>query len=120
VYGELVTPILLDFDPDLILVSAGYDGHQDDPLGGLSLSVSGFSRLTGILNEIARRTAGGKILYVLEGGYGLQGLSESVRASILTCLDGNRPGVRVSQKEECEEYLARARQFFSQYWRGVS
>ncbi len=118
-YADLVSPILLKFDPDLILVSAGFDAHEDDPLGGMDVSVEGFVRLTQILNEVARKTAEGRILYLLEGGYDLNGLSQSVLASIQTCLNGREPEIAVTQEAETEGYISKARSTFSQYWKSL-
>jgi acetoin utilization deacetylase AcuC-like enzyme len=117
VYEKLVSPILLEYAPDLIIVSAGFDAHEDDPLGGMDVSVEGFVRLTQILNEVARKSAEGRILYLLEGGYSLNGLSESVLSSIQTCLNGREPDIAISQEVETEEYVSRARATFSRYFK---
>jgi len=64
----------------LILVSAGFDIHYDDPLGGMEVTEKGFSRMTQVLMEIARVTAQGKLAITLEGGYDVSGQSRSVKA----------------------------------------
>jgi acetoin utilization deacetylase AcuC-like enzyme len=71
-----------DFRPQLILVSAGYDAHARDPLGGMKLSAAGFAALAGSSLEWARELCEGRIVFVLEGGYDLQGLSDSVAATL--------------------------------------
>lgn len=119
VYADLVSPILLEYDPDLIIVSAGFDAHEDDPLGGMDLSVEGFVSLTQTLNDVARKTAEGRILYILEGGYSLDGLSQSVLSSIQTCLNGREADISMSQETESEEYINRARATFSRYWKSL-
>ena len=75
------------FDPDLVLVSAGYDAHRDDPLGGCSLDTSSYA-------ELARQvlTLGKPVGYVLEGGYDLGALAGSVAASMEALAAGGDPG----------------------------
>ncbi|MFN3920861.1 MAG: histone deacetylase, partial [Caldimicrobium sp.] len=84
IYKELLTPIALQYKPQIILVSAGFDALVGDPLGGLKLTLEGLSVLISIIKEIAEKTAQGKILFTLEGGYNLQNLSEGVARVIKT------------------------------------
>ena len=90
-YDQLVIPALRRFDPQLILVSAGYDSHWDDPLGPLSLSVEGYAALTRRLVALAGEICGGKIVLVLEGGYSLPALAGCVVAAVRVLL-GRDPG----------------------------
>jgi acetoin utilization deacetylase AcuC-like enzyme len=90
VLTQAIAPALRRWQPQLILVSAGYDAHWSDPLGPMTVSVSGFTTLTTILNELARELCGGKIALVLEGGYNLEALGASVVAS-LRVLMGRAP-----------------------------
>ncbi len=82
VYEKTVLPIARDFDPDLILLSAGYDAHLQDPLGGMNVSAEGFRRMTEGLLKVAAEKCEGRLVAVLEGGYDLQGLAESVEATL--------------------------------------
>jgi acetoin utilization deacetylase AcuC-like enzyme len=91
IYDEVVLPAIRRFSPELILVSAGYDGHWDDPLGPLSLSAAGYAALTGRLATLASEICGGRVVLVLEGGYSLPALAASVVAS-LRVLMGRAPG----------------------------
>ncbi|MBL8862624.1 MAG: histone deacetylase [Planctomycetes bacterium] len=77
-----VLPDLERFAPEFLLVSAGYDAHRDDPLGGTALSTAGFGRLTRLLVDFARSRCGGRLVLVLEGGYDLGALAAGVEASI--------------------------------------
>jgi acetoin utilization deacetylase AcuC-like enzyme len=70
------------FRPELILVSAGFDAHRDDPLAGLNLLESDFEWITRKLVAIAERLAGGRLVSVLEGGYDLAALARSVRSHV--------------------------------------
>ncbi|MDW8003119.1 MAG: histone deacetylase, partial [Deltaproteobacteria bacterium] len=68
--------------PDFILVSAGFDAYHKDPLGGMLLTEGGYGALTRILNSLARDVCEGRLLFVLEGGYDLEGLRNSVKRVI--------------------------------------
>ncbi len=62
------------FNPEFIIISAGFDGYSEDPVGGLGLAAEDFATLTGITLELAERCCRGRVLSCLEGGYNLQGL----------------------------------------------
>ena len=86
-YRQVVVPAADAFRPELVLVSAGYDAHRLDPLGGLALSVQGFADLVTVCHEIADRWAGGRLVLSLEGGYHPDALAASVAASLHRLLD---------------------------------
>lgn len=71
-------PAMVQFKPELILISAGFDAHKDDPLGGFNLEVSDFGILTNIAVDLANKYCEGKIVSMLEGGYNLIALASSV------------------------------------------
>lgn len=73
-----VIPQIRQFKPDLILVSAGFDCHKQDPLGGMELDEKGFVLMARQLKAIAAEVCAGRLLFVLEGGYHLQSLANSV------------------------------------------
>ena len=75
-------PALDDFRPDLFLVSAGFDGHADDPLAGLLLTEEDYAWVTSLITAAAERHASGRIVSMLEGGYDLGALSRSVAAHV--------------------------------------
>lgn len=81
-----IGPALEIFQPQLILISAGYDAHTRDPLGGMRLTAAGFAALTQRTLQWAETLCNGRLICVLEGGYDLQGLSDSVAATIETLL----------------------------------
>ena len=88
VYEEIVISALQRFHPDLILVSAGYDAHWDDPLANLNLSLSGFDWITTQLISSSQQLCSGKIIFFLEGGYNLDVLSYGV-TNVIRRLLGN-------------------------------
>ena len=75
-------PALDDFKPQLILVSAGFDGHARDPLGDFLLTEDDFAWVTGLITDAADRHAGGRIVSVLEGGYDLDALARCVEVHV--------------------------------------
>jgi acetoin utilization deacetylase AcuC-like enzyme len=84
-YASLVLPALRAFKPDLLMISAGFDAHEQDPLGQLRMTTAGFERLTKALLGVADDVCDGKMVLVTEGGYDLQALSDSLDAVIATC-----------------------------------
>jgi acetoin utilization deacetylase AcuC-like enzyme len=81
-FDNLILPRLETFAPELLVISAGFDAHSRDPLAGLNLDAGDFGWVTRKLMDIADTTAGGRIVSVLEGGYNLRGLQESVAAHV--------------------------------------
>jgi acetoin utilization deacetylase AcuC-like enzyme/formylglycine-generating enzyme required for sulfatase activity len=81
-FKEKLKPAALAFSPDFVLISAGFDAHEDDLLGGMRVTAQGFAELTQIVKEIAEKCCEGRLVSVLEGGYGLNGLAASVEAHI--------------------------------------
>jgi len=79
---ERILPALSDFAPELLIISAGFDGHAEDPLAQLNFSDDDFTWVTAELMSIADETAGGRIVSALEGGYDLDALGRSVAAHV--------------------------------------
>jgi len=77
---EKILPNVVKFGPELILVSAGFDAHELDPMGGMNVTTAGFRWLAGELVKVAQKCCGGKMALVLEGGYSLSALKSCVRA----------------------------------------
>jgi acetoin utilization deacetylase AcuC-like enzyme len=80
--GKLVLNIAEQFRPQIFLVSAGFDAHAHDSMSGLALSTAGFVEICELLKHSADQLCGGRLLYVLEGGYNLPSLTEAVLASM--------------------------------------
>ena len=81
-YEGQVFPVLRKFEPDLILISAGFDAHKADPLAELNWSTADFSWLTERLCKIAEECCEGRLVSTLEGGYDLKALADSVKAHV--------------------------------------
>jgi len=91
-YTRIALPIVTEFRPDLVLVSAGFDAHMDDPLAGMRLTAPYFGRLTAAIAAVADTCCRGRLAAVVEGGYDLAALAASLRASLraLAGDDGDR------------------------------
>jgi acetoin utilization deacetylase AcuC-like enzyme len=81
-FAGIFLPVLREFEPDLILVSAGYDAHGADPLGGMALQSTSFERFAASLASLADEIGAAPLALVLEGGYDLGALTEGVAATI--------------------------------------
>jgi acetoin utilization deacetylase AcuC-like enzyme len=82
VFTDLFLPIGLEYRPDLVLVSAGFDPHARDPLGEMRLSERGFAAMCSALRDLADEACGGRLVLLLEGGYDLRALTASTRACL--------------------------------------
>jgi acetoin utilization deacetylase AcuC-like enzyme len=87
VFQKVLMPAADAFQPDFVIVSAGFDAHKDDPLAGMGLTEEGYADLTRMVVSIARRHSQGRVLSCLEGGYNLHALSASVERHVVALLD---------------------------------
>jgi acetoin utilization deacetylase AcuC-like enzyme len=88
IFEEILEPIAMEYKPDIVFVSAGFDIYYQDPLGGMQVTPEGFANLAKIVLEIAKETCKGKVVFVLEGGYHLDGLRDSVK-EVLKAMRGD-------------------------------
>jgi acetoin utilization deacetylase AcuC-like enzyme len=119
VFEQVLLPIADGYRPDLVLVSAGFDAHQNDPLGSLQLTDRGFAALLRLVRSVADRHAEGRLVLVLEGGYDLDALAQCARA----CVAGLGPEplatddiVAALTHPQLEPQLNQIREVQSQYW----
>jgi acetoin utilization deacetylase AcuC-like enzyme len=82
VYSETILPAIDRFQPGLLMISAGFDAHRDDPLAGLLLEDGDYGWVTERLVELAARCCQGRIVSTLEGGYDLSALGRSAAAHV--------------------------------------
>ncbi len=90
-FREAMTDRILDplhnFSPDLVIISAGFDAHKRDPLGGMRLVEADYIWATEAIAKVAERHAKGRIVSMLEGGYDLEALAKSVGVHVRTLMD---------------------------------
>jgi acetoin utilization deacetylase AcuC-like enzyme len=108
VFHDLFLPATRAFAPDLIIVSAGFDAHARDPLAEMKVTERGYEAMTTGLMQLAQETCGGKLVLLLEGGYDLVALAESVRAS-LEALTGRRDSFPSGVGNETARAIAETR-----------
>jgi acetoin utilization deacetylase AcuC-like enzyme len=120
VFGSLVdhvaVPLAEAFAPDLLLVSAGYDAHREDPLGNCAVTDRGYAAMTASMRRLAERL-GTPAAYVLEGGYGLDALARSVAATVATLAAEQLP---VAADAELTPHAAEARTRLARWWPTLS
>lgn len=91
-WEKKIGPALATFHPELLLVSAGFDAHQDDPLAGLEVTTEGYRELATLIKGWAVEHTGGRTVWVLEGGYNLRALGDSVVACLEVLLADTTDG----------------------------
>lgn len=115
-FSEIFSPILREFGPELVIVSAGYDSHAADPLGGMRLQASSFGRLAAELAALTQEIGIAPPAFVLEGGYDLGALTESVAATIGGF---EEPSSFKLENSRSSKHLAEARKALLPFWRSL-
>jgi acetoin utilization deacetylase AcuC-like enzyme len=116
IFDEIVGPAAWRFQPELILVSAGYDAHWDDPLAYMQLSVGGYTSIAQALKNLAEELCGGRLVFTLEGGYHLKALAYSVLNTFGVLMDGESwqlldpLGPSPNREQSVSDVVARVRQ----------
>ena len=119
VYRAITWPIVEQFKPQLILVSAGFDAFKDDPIGGMRVTAAQFERLTAAIVDIAGRVCDGRVVAVLEGGYDIVGLGACIRAAI-AALEGHSPAAQqpapAEETRRADACIAAVRPNLARFW----
>ena len=84
VFAEVILPVLSQFKPQVMLVSAGFDAHERDPIANMRLTTEAFGAMTMELREVAEEYCEGRMMLVTEGGYDLRALAASLDAVVQT------------------------------------
>ncbi|MGE0450026.1 MAG: histone deacetylase [Vicinamibacterales bacterium] len=118
-FTEVVDPVLRQFAPDAILVSAGFDAHERDPLGGMRVTTAGFSAMVGALRHLADELCGGRLAAVTEGGYDLRALTDCLRdtAAVLGAAGSPPPWPDQGEAPRGRAAVVRAQAALARYWR---
>jgi acetoin utilization deacetylase AcuC-like enzyme len=119
-FRRIVVPVARAFAPELVLVSAGFDAHTRDPLGGMEVSEAGFAAFATEVRAIAREHAGGRLVVVLEGGYDVDALAASVEAVLRQMVRDDVDGDSREYPHDADgafgEVFARVREAQASYW----
>jgi acetoin utilization deacetylase AcuC-like enzyme len=119
VYDRVIRPIALEYSPELVLVSAGFDPYIKDPLGGMKVTGAGFAALTALVRDIAEQTCQGRVLLTLEGGYDPDGLRDGVRAVLQTLNGQPSPEPMISPTANVDDVTARVISVHKKYWESL-
>ena len=114
-WNQVLLPIAYAFDPDLVIVSAGFDAARGDPLGGCDVTPEGYAHLTHLLSGLA----GGKLIIALEGGYNLTSISNSMTACVEALVSNTPPRLEAplgEPKIECRQAIHATIEAHLEYW----
>jgi acetoin utilization deacetylase AcuC-like enzyme len=119
-FQRVFRPIANQFQPQFVLISAGFDGHRDDVLSNMMMTERGYAGMASILLEIAYLHADGRCVAVLEGGYNLEALATSVEAVVKTMCAGEEgagdpEAAMVINKQELD-VISSCLGVHSEYW----
>lgn len=117
VFDQLLLPIAHQFKPEFVLISAGFDAHFRDPLGGMRITDDGFLAMTRRLQRLADECCDGKMVAALEGGYDLRALAECGRTIVDELgRDGNEQVLAPKASQRAQPIIQRAQYFLQDYW----
>ena len=117
IFDEILKPIIDQYKPQFILVSAGFDIFFEDPLGGMKVTPEGFAKLTRHLTDQADRVCNGNIIFLLEGGYNLDGLWISTKEMLEELLDKKHTDYDIGDSEtQAVELIKNTKKIHSDYW----
>jgi len=117
IFTEILRPVVEQYVPEFILVSAGFDAYQVDPLGGMLVTSQGFARLTRFVMQLAKKHCQGNIAFLLEGGYNTAEMGLIIQSVIEEILD-----IKVSdtgfdfKRTTCKHTVAETAKTYSKYW----
>jgi len=121
IFEKILHPIITEYKPEFVLVSAGFDIYEGDPLGGMQISKEGFAALTNALMELAGEYAQNRILFTLEGGYNLQGLQDGVEQVLYQLSgEGSKPSIGPIASASTERELAPVIKIQRKYWNSLA
>ena len=118
VYTKILMPIVREYHPDIIMVSAGFDAFHQDPLGGMGMTEHGYRRLASIFIELAEELCSGRLVFVLEGGYSIDGSARCVQ-EIFALLLGKKELAKKTGKpaDGFERLLHEVHKYHKSYWK---
>ncbi len=118
VFFEILQPVIAQFRPEFILVSAGFDPYWGDPLGGMDITPKGFAQMTRYLKESAELHSSGNIIFILEGGYNLEGLWLSTKEVVEELVEKKKTSYSPTDVNTgADSIIADVKSTQSQYWK---
>lgn len=117
IFRNILAPVTRGFDPDLILVSTGFDTYKRDPLGGMKMSAEGYGVLTWELMQMAQEVCQGKLVMALEGGYNLESLSRGVVYCLKALLGEYEPEPYEDDPGKAGPFINAVKEVQSEFWK---
>ncbi len=117
-FEAVVAPIAEEYAPQFVLISAGFDPHARDPLGGMAVTEAGFARMARTLLGVAERCAGGRCVAVLEGGYDLEAIRNSSAAVLSQLMGATTPIPEAVGESRAAPVIEAVRRVQREYWKG--
>nr|QNO53633.1 hypothetical protein NGENPBHE_00033 [Methanosarcinales archaeon ANME-1 ERB6] len=116
--NNILVPIAMDFSPEFVLVSVGFDAHVADPLASMNVTSPGFGLFTDVLKGIAKKNGKGRIVMALEGGYNLDAIAKST-LSVFNSLLSNVSEIKeggISENERVRKRVEEVKEVQRKYW----
>lgn len=118
-FEEVILPVLGKFAPELVLISAGFDAHERDPLASMKLTAPGYAYMGAALARVAAASGQGRVGIVLEGGYDLTAIEVSLAATIQGVAQGDSPAIEGEVSAAHRAEVAAAKTVASRWWPGI-
>lgn len=119
VFEGVFSPVLREFRPEIIIVSAGFDSNAADPIGGMRLSSESFGRFAAWITALSREIEAAPPALILEGGYNLEALSESVAATIKGVENGSTEGANAGWNQINSKSVEASRRVLAPFWESL-
>ncbi len=117
IFEEILSPVIDQYEPQFILVSAGFDTYFDDPLGGMKVTPQGFSKMTRFLTDAADKHCQSNIVFILEGGYNLDGLWVSIKEVVEELMDKKLSDYKLSESNpQIYSIIEDVKKAYTAYW----
>ncbi|ATB42747.1 histone deacetylase [Cystobacter fuscus] len=113
---RLFLPVARAWRPDLVIISAGFDAHREDPIGGMVVTERGFAAMCTAFQRLARDFCDGRLVLLLEGGYSLEGLSRSVHACVEVMAGQREEHFVEGVSRDAADALRRSREALQPHW----
>jgi len=121
IYTKVLMPVAREYQPELILISAGFDSYYQDPLGGMEVTEQGFARLGSVFIQLADELCGGKLVLVLEGGYSVEGSARCIQEILMRMLEKQEPVAELGKPiAGFERVVQEVYKYQKSYWKGLS
>ncbi len=118
-FDEVISPVLGAFAPELVLISAGFDAHERDPLASMLLTAPGYEYMGAALSRVAAASAKGRVGIVLEGGYNLTAIEVSMAATIRGVVRGASAAITGEASAAHQAEVAAAKAVAKRWWPGL-